>query len=105
VPYDNGGVHINSGIPNHAFYLGAMEIGGFAWEKIGQIWYIALRDRLTFSSNFADAAQKTYQVAGELYGSGSLEQQAVRKGWEGVGLSVEGGGGGCLAAILGLFKR
>ncbi len=104
VPYDNGGVHINSGIPNHAFYLGAIEIGGFAWEKIGQIWYVALRDRLKFSSNFAEAAQVTYTVAGELYGSGSLEQQAVRKGWEGVGISVDGGGG-CLAAILGLFKR
>ena len=92
VPYDNGGVHINSGIPNHAFYLAAIEIGGFAWEKIGQIWYIALRDRLKFSSDFAEAAQVTYTVAGELYGSGSLEQQAVRNGWEGVGVSLDGGG-------------
>ena len=33
---DNGGVHINSGIPNHAFYLAARRLGGFAWEKAGR---------------------------------------------------------------------
>ncbi|HEY5730465.1 MAG TPA: M4 family metallopeptidase, partial [Anaerolineales bacterium] len=33
---DNGGVHINSGIPNRAFYVTAMELGGYAWEKAGQ---------------------------------------------------------------------
>jgi len=36
---DNGGVHINSGIPNRAFCITAMEIGGYAWEKAGRIWY------------------------------------------------------------------
>jgi Zn-dependent metalloprotease len=36
---DNGGVHLNSGIPNHAFYLAAMELGGHAWERAGRIWY------------------------------------------------------------------
>ena len=41
---DNGGVHINSGIPNHAFYLAATAIGGYAWEKAGRIWYETLRD-------------------------------------------------------------
>ena len=40
-PDDNGGVHIFSGIPNHAFYLAAMELGGYAWEKAGRIWYLA----------------------------------------------------------------
>ena len=100
---DNGGVHINSGIPNLAFYVTAVEIGGYAWEKAGRIWYIALRDRLTSTSNFSAAAKITYDVAGELYGAGSAEQQAVAKGWNTVGLSVtgEGGGGlpgGCMAA-------
>ena len=42
---DNGGVHINSGIPNHAFYLAATAIGGHAWEKAGQIWYDTIRDK------------------------------------------------------------
>ena len=41
---DNGGVHINSGIPNKAFYLAATAIGGNAWEKAGRIWYETLRD-------------------------------------------------------------
>jgi Zn-dependent metalloprotease len=36
---DNSGIHINCGIPNRAFYLIAMEIAGYAWEKAGCIWY------------------------------------------------------------------
>ena len=32
---DNGGVHLNSGIPNRAFALAAIELGGFAWEHGG----------------------------------------------------------------------
>ncbi len=88
VSYDNGGVHINSGIPNHAFYLVATEIGGYAWEKAGMIWYIVLRDRLSSRAQFQDAANMTYQVAAEFYGNGSTEQQAVKNGWNGVGISV-----------------
>jgi Zn-dependent metalloprotease len=108
--YDNGGVHINSGIPNHAFYAAAMEMGGFAWGKAGGIWYVTLRDRLTSTSNFAEAAQQTYLVAGSLYGSGSLEQQAVRNGWSAVGIPIDeadpgdtgngGTGEGCAIALV-----
>lgn len=83
---DNGGVHINSGIPNHAFYLAAMEMGGYAWEKAGKIWYIALRDRLRQRSNFRRAATVLLSVAGELYGIDSAEQKAVRNAWEKVGV-------------------
>ncbi len=86
---DNGGVHINSGIPNHAFYLIAIEIGGYAWEKAGLIWYITLRDRLQPNSDFQDLANNTFEVAGELYGQGSKEQEAVSKGWAGVGIQIE----------------
>ena len=108
---DNGGVHINSGIPNHAFYVTALELGGFAWEKAGQIWYVTLKDRLTATSKFQDCANLTYQVAGDLFGAGGLEQQAVKKGWDAVGLTVDGGGptppppdgGGCLGALLRLL--
>ncbi len=86
--YDNGGVHINSGIPNHAFYFVAMEIGGYAWDQAGQIWYVTLRDRLRRNADFQDAANLTFQVAGELYGAESTEQQAVRNGWSQVGIDV-----------------
>lgn len=89
VSYDNGGVHLNSGIPNHAFYVAAVEIGGNAWEKAGNIWYVTLRDKLRATSNFQQAANLTLQTAGELYGAGSLEQQAVRKGWSEVGITAE----------------
>jgi len=107
---DNGGVHINSGIPNYAFYVTAVELGGYAWEKAGQIWYVALKDKLTANSKFQDCANLTYQAAGELFGAGSIEQQAVQKGWMEVGLTVSGGGptpppdgGGCLEALLRLI--
>jgi len=86
---DKGGVHINSGIPNRAFYIAAMEIGGYAWEKTGRIWYITLRDKLNPTSDFQEAAQQTLQVAAELFGVGSLEQQAVSKGWAEVGIETE----------------
>jgi len=105
---DNGGVHINSGIPNHAFYVAATEIGGNAWLKAGQIWYVTLRDKLTSSSKFQDCANLTYQTAADLFGAGSLEQQAVKNGWAAVGLNVDGGtptepGDGCLTSLLRLI--
>ena len=85
---DHGGVHINSGIPNRAFYLTATQIGGNAWEKAGKIWYVTLTQMLQSNSTFQDAADKTYAVGGELYGAGSPEQQAVQAGWQGVGIPV-----------------
>lgn len=88
VPYDNGGVHINSGIPNHAFYITAYEMGGYAWEKAGQIWYVALRDKFGPTTDFQGAANITFDIAGQLFGAGGLEQQAVRKGWVEVGIIV-----------------
>ena len=85
---DNGGVHINSGIINHAFYVTAVEIGGFAWEKAGRIWYKALTEKMKSNSNFQNAADLTFEAAGELFGKNSLEQNAVKKGWSQVGITV-----------------
>ena len=101
---DNGGVHINSGIPNHAFYVIAVELGGFAWEKAGQIWYKTLTEKLTERSTFQQAADLTFEAAGELYGTGSLEQNAVQTGWAEVGISIGGDAPtGCLPSILRIF--
>jgi Zn-dependent metalloprotease len=86
---DNGGVHINSGIPNHAFYLTAIELGGYAWEKAGRIWYITLRDRLREDSDFQSAANLTFEVAGGLYGKNSKEQKAVKNAWNLVGIKIK----------------
>jgi len=84
---DNGGVHINSGIPNRAFYLTATSLGGYAWEKAGRIWYETLRDpRLTSEAKFVQFASLTATVAGQLYGTGSDEQNAVANAWMEVGV-------------------
>ncbi|WP_125616501.1 M4 family metallopeptidase [Specibacter cremeus] len=81
---DNGGVHINSGIPNHAFYLAATALGGYAWEKAGKIWYQTLVARLRPNTQFDEAAQATVDVAGEMFGA--AEQNAVRNAWQEVGV-------------------
>jgi Zn-dependent metalloprotease len=86
---DNGGVHINSGIPNKAFYLTAMGIGGFAWEAPGHIWYEALKAS-TAKTQFQEFADTTYEKAGYLYGTNSLERQAVLTAWGGVGIRISG---------------
>jgi Zn-dependent metalloprotease len=86
---DNGGVHINSGIPNRAFYLTAIELGGYAWEKAGKMWYIALTERLRERSDFQKAANTTYEVANALYGKGSHEQNAVKNAWRKAGINIK----------------
>jgi Zn-dependent metalloprotease len=86
---DNGGVHINSGIPNKAFYEAAIRLGGHAWEKAGRIWYITLRDRLRSNSQFQDCADATLAVAGELFGAGGTEQKAVQEAWDAVGIKAK----------------
>ena len=86
---DNGGVHINSGIPNHAFYRVATALGGFAWERAGRIWYEALRDpRLRPTAQFRTFARLTVANAQRLYGPSSAEERAVREGWHQVGVTV-----------------
>ena len=83
---DNGGVHINSGIPNRAFFECAVRLGGFAWEKAGRIWYKTLTEKLRPNSKFHDSMMLTVSAAAELYGSNSKEQKAVREAWSAVGL-------------------
>jgi Zn-dependent metalloprotease len=86
---DNGGVHINSGIPNRAFHLAATGIGGFAWERTGRIWYDTLRDpRLRPNTGFRRFARLTVSNAARLYGATSTEARAVRDAWAEVGIRV-----------------
>jgi Zn-dependent metalloprotease len=81
---DNGGVHLNSGIPNKAFHLAATALGGHAWEKAGPIWYAALTGALGPTSDFAAAAQATVDAAGQKFST--TEQDAVRGAWQEVGV-------------------
>ncbi|MFI1352868.1 M4 family metallopeptidase [Streptomyces sp. NPDC020898] len=83
---DNGGVHINSGIPNHAFYLAATTLGGNAWEKAGQVWYDVLTGgELHEQASFTDFATLTVAAAKTRFTEGE-EFQAVLKAWEQVGV-------------------
>ena len=87
---DNGGVHINSGIPNKAFYLAATKIGGRAWEVSGRIWYESLQHpALRTDSGFADFARLTVGTAQRLHGRDSSEAMAVADAWEDVGVQTE----------------
>lgn len=86
---DNGGVHLNSGIPNHAFYLVATAVGGPAWELPGSIWYTALTGGgLAADADFAAFARLTLAVADDLAGSGSAAHEAVAKAWTDVGVEL-----------------
>ena len=86
---DNGGVHINSGIPNHAFYRVAKTLGGNSWGATGQIWYETLRS-LRPDSDFRHCAETCVEIARRKYGSSSNEERAVIEGWQAVGLLQEG---------------
>jgi Zn-dependent metalloprotease len=84
---DNGGVHINSGIPNRAFYEAAMLIGGRAWEVTGQVWYQALKQS-RFRSTFQEFADITVNVAKDRFGVAVAKN--VSLGWKAVGITVSG---------------
>ena len=84
---DNFGVHINSGIPNKAFYETAIGIGGDAWEAPGHIWYQSIRASGK-DTNFQQFANTTFTKAGELCGANSPQQRAVRAAWKKVGIDI-----------------
>jgi Zn-dependent metalloprotease len=86
---DNGGVHLNSGIPNHAFYLAARKLGGRAWEHVGRIWYHAFTN-LGPQSKFVQAAAATQIEAVKIFGGSSRELGAVREAWAEVGIETQG---------------
>jgi len=87
---DNGGVHLNSGIPNRAFVLAAKALGGRAWERAGQIWYDALLSPIPARIDFAGFAAATHRAAQQRYGEASREADAVLEGWSGVGVEFDG---------------
>ncbi|KAM3502807.1 hypothetical protein MY10362_004594 [Beauveria mimosiformis] len=81
---DNGGVHIFSGIPNKAFYLAAIALGGYSWEKAGQIWWKTMNSgKIPSRCTFLQFADVTVDVAEEEFKAGKI----VRKAWDDVGVS------------------
>ena len=83
---DNGGVHINSGIPNHAFYVAAIDIGGESWSVLGRVWYATLTQWARPDFEFQAFADATGDTAGSLFGVNGHVQQAIRDAWAQVGL-------------------
>lgn len=82
---DNGGVHINSGIPNRAFVLACINLGAAnSWEKAGPIWYATLTKGIRPTASFADAAKATVSAANELFGA--TDAKAVQAAWQEVGV-------------------
>jgi bacillolysin len=95
---DNGGVHINSGIPNHVFYL-AIEggtnrtsglsvegVGGANREQIEKVFYRAFTQMMPSNATFSVARSVSIQSARDLYGSGSPAERAVTQAWTAVGV-------------------
>ena len=98
-PEDNGGVHINSGIPNHAFYL-AIEggtnrtsglsvtgVGAASRDQIERVFYRGFTSYLTPNATFAQARQATLRAASELFGDSSAAFRAVEQAWTAVGVN------------------
>jgi thermolysin len=96
---DSGGVHINSGIANNAFYL-AIEsgtnktsgravqgVGASNREQIEKIFYRAFVYLLPSNALFSTARAATLQAARDLYGAGSAAERAVTQAWDAVGVN------------------
>ena len=84
---DNGGVHINSGIPNRAFALAAISVGGHSWERVGKVWYDALTSgEVGANADFAAFAQATVASAARVFPDDPSVGQAVLDAWVQVGL-------------------
>ncbi len=96
---DNGGVHINSGIPNHVYYLaiegGTNRTSGLSVQGVGQanreqiekVMYRAFTQLMPSNASFAVARAVTIQAATDLYGAGSAAIRAVTQAWTAVGVN------------------
>lgn len=84
---DNGGVHLNSGIPNYAYYKFATAVGKETAEKV---YYAALKDYMTKSSKFIDQRIAVVQAAKDLYGSNVAS--AAEAAFDAVGIGAGTGG-------------
>ena len=95
---DNGGVHINSGIANHAYFLaiegGTNRTSGLSVQGVGRanreqmenVFYRAFVFLLPPNATFATARAATIQAARDLYGAGSAAERAVTQAWTAVGV-------------------
>lgn len=91
---DNGGVHLNSGIPNRAFALAATRLGGPAWETVGQVWFAVLAGTdISTGTDFSGFAALTIAEAVAQFGEGSDVHDALVQSWNAVGVTRTAGRG------------
>lgn len=98
---DNGGVHVNSGIPNKAFYLlakgGSHHLGGsmtgIGTADAASIWFAALTTYMTSSTTFCGARAATRDAASALFGPASTQYTRVGEAWDLVGVTASLCGG------------
>jgi thermolysin len=95
---DNGGVHTNSSIVNHMYYLaviggthrlGGAVVGGVGFanaERAERVVFRAFTALLPSSATFAMARAATIQAARDLFGAGSAEEAAFTQAWTAVGV-------------------
>lgn len=96
---DNGGVHVNSGIPNQVYYL-AIEggtnrtsglsvqgVGTANREQIEKVMYRAFTQMMPATATFSTARAVTIQAAVDLYGAGSTAVRAITQAWTAVGVN------------------
>lgn len=100
INYDNGGVHINSGITNYWFYLlceggqgindlnNSYDVKAIGITKAEKIAYITLTEYLSTSSNFSDMRQASLMATEDLYGLGSEEYKQVTNAWYAIGIGT-----------------
>ena len=98
-PEDNGGVHINSGIANNAFYLaiegGTNRTSGLAVQGVGaanreqveRVFYRAFTQMLPANATFAMARAATIQSARDIFGANSAAERAITQAWTAVGVN------------------
>lgn len=82
---NNGGVHINSGIPNRAFYLFATN-AAVGRDKADKVYYRALTKYLTRNSQFVDCRLAVIKAAEDLYGAGGAVATAAGQAFDAVGI-------------------
>ncbi len=86
---DGGGVHINSGIPNKAFYLFASAQGGYAWQKAGLLWFLTLKTDNLLKPNCTmnEFAHATISTAIKHFPTDLQMHQDLIQAWKAVGLA------------------
>lgn len=94
---DSGGVHINSGIGNKVFYLtvvggthhrSGVSVTGIGATDAARIWYSALTNYMTSSTNFAGARTATLNAATAIFGGSSTQYNTVATAWCAAGVGT-----------------